>query len=96
MEYSEALDKATWEVDQCTNDYIEYWMRSGLKGDLQDFYASAVRYSIQEVAVRRGIDTKDLLKIYETTLSAGANTPISPPPTITPPSGGGFFNETDK
>lgn len=96
MEYKEGLESAAWEVDKCADDYITTWMKNGLKGDLQDLYALAVGYSIQEVSIRRSVDEDHLKQIYKKPLSAGANTPISPPPTITPPSGGGFFNESDK
>jgi len=96
VEYKEGLESAAWEVDKCADDYITTWMKNGLKGDLQDLYALAVRYSIQEVSYRRGVDKDHLEQIYKAPLSAGANTPTTPPPTITPPSGGEFFHETDK
>jgi len=89
MDYSEGLENATFEVDAMVRDYIVYWAELGLKGCLQDHFARAVRYSIQEVSVKRDIDRADLEKIYETTtLSRGANT--ATPPTVTPPPGGGF------
>ena len=87
MDYSEGLENATFEVDAMVRDYIVYWAELGLKGCLQDHFARAVRYSIQEVSVKRDIDRADLEKIYETTLSRGANT--ATPPTVTPPPGGG-------
>ncbi len=88
MEYSDGLENATFEVDMMAADYIVNWARSGLHGDLQDHFARAVRYSIQEVSIKRDIDRADLERIYETTLSRGANT--ATPPSVTPPSGGGF------
>ena len=88
MDYSEGLENATFEVDMMAADYIVICARSGLHGDLQDHFARAVRYSIQKVSVKRDIDSADLEKIYETTLSRGANT--ATPPTVTPPPGGGF------
>lgn len=91
MEYKEGLESAAWEVDKCADDYITTWMKNGLKGDLQDLYALAVRYSIQEVSYRRGVDKEHLEQIYKKPLSAGASTPTIPPPLFAPPSGGEPF-----
>lgn len=88
MEYNEAMENATFEVDMMARDYIVEWATAGLHGDLQDHFARAVRYSMQVVSDTRGISYQDLELIYETTLSRGANT--ATPPSVTPPSGGGF------
>jgi len=88
VEYSESLENATFEVDMMAKDCIVNWANLGFHGDLQVLFARAVRYSIHEVSDKRDIDKADLERIYETTLSRGANT--ATPPLITPPSGGGF------